>query len=97
MGVQGGSSRSRPSELVGAMYRHAGNYSRISVRPEVRLPAGLVSNGLPGDAARMAAKTVARNVYDPRVRELVRATGNPELFPDLNIPRGSTPAYSGMR
>ena len=71
------------------MYRHAGNYSRISVRPEVRLPAGLVSNGLPGDAARMAAKTVARNVYDPRVRELIRASGNPELFPDLNIPRST--------
>jgi len=28
-----------------------------------------------------------RNVYDPRVRELVRATGNPDLFPVLKIPK----------
>jgi hypothetical protein len=36
----------------------------------------------------MPAKT-ARNVYDPRVRELIRATGNPDLFPELNIPRST--------
>ena len=36
----------------------------------------------------MASKT-ARNVYDPRVRGLIRATGNPDLFPDLNIPRST--------
>ena len=34
----------------------------------------------------MATKT-ARNVYDPRIRELIRATGNPDLFPELDIPR----------
>ena len=32
----------------------------------------------------MPAKT-ARNVYDARVREPIRATGNPDLFPELNI------------
>ena len=31
----------------------------------------------------MATKTVPRNVYDPRVRELVRAAGNPDLFTEL--------------
>jgi hypothetical protein len=30
-----------------------------------------------------------RNVYDPRVRELVCATGNPDLFPELNIPKST--------
>ena len=30
-----------------------------------------------------------RNVYDPRVRELVRATGNPDLFPELKIPKST--------
>ena len=38
--------------------------------------------------AGMATKS-ARNVYDPRVRELVRATGDPDLFPELNIPRSA--------
>jgi hypothetical protein len=33
----------------------------------------------------MATKT-ARNVYDSRLRELVRATGDPYLFPELSIP-----------
>ena len=37
----------------------------------------------------MATRTSARNVYDPRVRELIRATGNPDLFPELNIPRST--------
>jgi len=36
----------------------------------------------------MATKS-ARNVYDPRVRELIRATGNPGLFLELNIPRST--------
>ena len=36
----------------------------------------------------MPAKT-ARNVYAPRARELIRATGNPDLFPELNIPRST--------
>jgi len=36
----------------------------------------------------MASRT-ARNVYDPRVRELIRATGNPDLFPELDIPRST--------
>ena len=36
----------------------------------------------------MPAKT-ARNVYDPRVRELIRATGKPDLFPELDIPRST--------
>jgi putative transposase len=30
-----------------------------------------------------------RNVYDPRVRELVCATGNPDLFPELKIPKST--------
>jgi putative transposase len=36
----------------------------------------------------MATKA-ARNVYDPRIRELIRATGNPDLFPELDIPRST--------
>jgi len=36
----------------------------------------------------MATKS-ARNVHRPRVRELIRATGNPDLFPELNIPRST--------
>ena len=30
-----------------------------------------------------------RRVYDPRVRELVCATGNPDLFPELNIAKST--------
>ena len=30
----------------------------------------------------MATRTSARNVCDPRVRELIRATGDPDLFPE---------------
>jgi hypothetical protein len=30
-----------------------------------------------------------RRVYDARVRELVCATGNPRLFPELNIPKST--------
>ena len=30
-----------------------------------------------------------RTVYDARVRELVCATGNPRLFPELNIPKST--------
>ena len=30
-----------------------------------------------------------RRVYDPRVRHLICATGNPGLFPDLNIPEST--------
>ena len=30
-----------------------------------------------------------RRVYDARVRELVYATGNPRLFPELNIPEST--------
>jgi putative transposase len=41
----------------------------------------------------MTTKTVARNVYDPRIRELVRATGNPDLFPELSIPRSTTAGW----
>jgi hypothetical protein len=37
----------------------------------------------------MATRNSARNVYDPRVRELIRATGDPHLFPELNIPRST--------
>jgi hypothetical protein len=33
--------------------------------------------------------TPRRNVYDPRLRELIRATGNPDLFPELDIPRST--------
>jgi len=40
----------------------------------------------------MATKS-ARNVYDPRVRELVRATGDPDLFPELNIPRSTVAGW----
>ena len=41
----------------------------------------------------MTTKTVARNVYDPRVRELVRASGNPDLFPELGIPRSTAAGW----
>ena len=34
-----------------------------------------------------------RNVYDPRVRELIRATGKPNLFPELNIPRSTVAGW----
>ena len=34
-----------------------------------------------------------RNVYDPRVRELIRATGNPDLFPELQIPRSTSAGW----
>ncbi len=30
-----------------------------------------------------------RRVYDPRVRQLICATGNPGMFPDLNIPKST--------
>jgi hypothetical protein len=40
----------------------------------------------------MPAKT-ARNVHDPRVRELIRAAGNPDLFPELNIPRSTVSGW----
>ena len=30
-----------------------------------------------------------RRVYDARVRELICATGNPRLFPELNIPKST--------
>ena len=30
-----------------------------------------------------------RRAYDPRVRELVCATGNPDMFPELNIPKST--------
>ena len=33
----------------------------------------------------MTTKTTVRNVYDPRVRELVRASGNPDLFPGVRL------------
>ena len=41
----------------------------------------------------MATKTTVRNVYDPRVRALVRATGNPDLFPELAIPRSTVAGW----
>jgi putative transposase len=41
----------------------------------------------------MTTRTAARNVYDPRVRELIRATGNPDLFPELNIPRSTVSGW----
>lgn len=40
----------------------------------------------------MVSKRGARNVYDPRVRELVHATGNPDLLPELGCAAcGSVP------
>jgi hypothetical protein len=41
----------------------------------------------------MTTRTAARNVYDPRVRELVRATGDPDLFPELGIPRSTAAGW----
>jgi hypothetical protein len=41
----------------------------------------------------MATKTAGRNVYDPRVRELDRATGDPDLFPELSIPRSTVSGW----
>jgi len=34
-----------------------------------------------------------RNVYDPRVRELIRASGNPDRFPELKIPRSTSAGW----
>jgi hypothetical protein len=50
---------------------------------------GLGSDGQAGHGARMTVQTIARNVYDPRVRELVCATGIPDLFPELHLPRST--------
>jgi len=33
------------------------------------------------------------DVYDPRVRELIRTTGNPDLFPELQIPRSTSAGW----
>ena len=48
-------------------------------------------------ASMMPGATTAdrpqRNVYDPRVRELIRATGNPDLFPELHIPRSTSAGW----
>jgi hypothetical protein len=41
----------------------------------------------------MPTRTAARNVYDPRVRELIRATRNPGLFPELGIPRSTAAGW----
>jgi hypothetical protein len=30
------------------------------------------------------------NVYDPRGQRLIRATGNPDLFPELKVPESTT-------
>ena len=38
---------------------------------------------------RRRSQCGGHNVYEPRVRELIRATGNPDLFPELNIPRST--------
>ena len=38
-----------------------------------------------------------RTVYDARVREFVCATGNPRLFPELNIPKSDTPGMDQWR
>jgi hypothetical protein len=43
--------------------------------------------------AAMATDRAQRNVYDPRVRELIRATGNPDLFPELQIPRSTSAGW----
>lgn len=53
----------------------------------------------------MAAKTAPRNVYDPRIREVVRAAGKPGLLPKLSIPRftvagwlrGTSSRQSGLK
>ena len=37
-----------------------------------------------------------RKVYDPRVRELVCATGNPDLFPELNVPKSTLRGLGSM-
>ena len=39
--------------------------------------------------AAVATDRPHRNVYDPQVRELIRATGNPDLFPELEVPRST--------
>ena len=43
--------------------------------------------------AAMATGRPQRNVYDPRVRELIRATGNPDLFPELDVPRSTAAGW----
>ena len=41
----------------------------------------------------MFSKRGGRNVYDPRVRELIHATGNPDLFPELGMPRSTAAGW----
>jgi len=43
--------------------------------------------------AAMATGRPQRNVYDPRVRQLIRATGNPDLFPELDVPRSTAAGW----
>jgi hypothetical protein len=77
------------------MLRRAGNHAGIRLKAEVLLAAGLLCDGVTGDATRMPTRTAPRNVYDPRVRAVIRATGNPDLLPELNIFR-STAAGSSL-
>ena len=44
----------------------------------------MVFEGLAGDGARMSTRTTARNVYDPRVRELIRCLGFGEAAASVN-------------
>jgi putative transposase len=43
--------------------------------------------------AAMATGRPQRNVDDPRVRELIRSTDNPDLFPELDVPRSTAAGW----
>jgi hypothetical protein len=64
----------------GALVRHAGNHARIWRRFAFSQAMSLASHGLGWHRCRMVSKRGGRNVYSPRVRELIHATGNPDRW-----------------
>jgi hypothetical protein len=84
--AQGPSCESRHPGLGFAMFRTASDHGG-----DWRFCEGVRPSGCSALRSVMTAAMVAnrpqRNVYDSRVRELIRATGNPDLFPELKIPR----------
>lgn len=88
--------RSRPSALPHSLDRPAGNHCRIPLRHELPPSPVRVCASPAGDGPGMPTKTAARNLHDPRVRELIRATGNADLFPEGSRapPRPASPCAS---
>ena len=69
-----------------AITTEIGNSVKLSGRAAAARYASMMT-------AAMATDRAQRNVYDPRVRELIRATGNPDLFPELQIPRSTSAGW----